>query len=221
MRNPQTLNLYSYAGNNPLSNVDPGGHDCIYATGVGSGYEVKSGDCYSDTDSGIYVNGTVTSANYNASNNSIGYTYTAYDTGNLGTGVIANVPAPQPMDGGAVTPGDDGLGAIAGGMAIDYAVGRVLGALGLGVEEAASSTAPNVVFGTDAESAAHTMRHVASEGLNPEEVQGAIKSDIGNGANIRPDSNTRYIEVDGKTLRYNARKLPNGTINVGKIVVEE
>jgi len=56
--------------------------------------------------------------------------------------------------------------------------------------------------------------------LNPEDVQGAIKSDIGNGGNLQSGSNTRYIEVDGKTLRYNAYKLPDGTINVGKIVVE-
>jgi len=58
---------------------------------------VLSGDCRSDTDSGIFVNGTVTSANYDASNNSIGFRYTNDDTGSLGTGVIANVPTPQPM----------------------------------------------------------------------------------------------------------------------------
>jgi hypothetical protein len=127
LSNPQSLNLYSYVGNNPLTNTDPDGHDCIYANG-GSAY-VKSGDCFSDTDPGTYVNGTVTSANYSASNNSIGFTYTNADNGNLGAGVSANVPGPQPMDEGAVTPGDNGLGFIVGGMATDYAIGRVLGSI--------------------------------------------------------------------------------------------
>ena len=27
--NPQSLNLYSYVRNNPLSSVDPDGHDCV------------------------------------------------------------------------------------------------------------------------------------------------------------------------------------------------
>ena len=128
--NPQDLNLYSYVHNNPLTNVDPDGHDCIYSTGVGSGVFVKSGDCYSSSDPGIYVNGTVTSANYNASNNSIGFTYTNDDTGNLGTGVIAGVPPPQPMDEGVAIPGDNGMGLIVGGRVGNYALGRALGWIG-------------------------------------------------------------------------------------------
>jgi hypothetical protein len=52
LSNPQTLNLYGSAGNNPLTNVDPDGHDCIYFSGSGDA-SVKPGDCYSDTDNGI------------------------------------------------------------------------------------------------------------------------------------------------------------------------
>ena len=54
--NPQSFNLYSYAGNNPVANSDDDGHDCIYNNGDGTRY-VLGGDCASDTDSGIYING--------------------------------------------------------------------------------------------------------------------------------------------------------------------
>ena len=35
---PQSWNLYSYVRNNPLTNTDPDGQDCIYGDGNGSGY---------------------------------------------------------------------------------------------------------------------------------------------------------------------------------------
>jgi RHS repeat-associated protein len=87
--NPQSFNLYSYAGNNPVANSDDDGHDCIYNNGDGSGYVLR-GDCASDTDSGIYVNGTVdvNSFQYNASNNSSTFTYTPDSGANIGVGTI-------------------------------------------------------------------------------------------------------------------------------------
>jgi RHS repeat-associated protein len=33
-QNPQSWNLYSYVQNNPLVNVDPWGHDCVYTYGA-------------------------------------------------------------------------------------------------------------------------------------------------------------------------------------------
>ena len=87
--NPQSFNLYSYAGNNPVANSDDDGHDCIYNNGDGTGYVLR-GDCASDTDSGIYVNGTVdvNSFQYNASNNSSTFTYTPDSGANIGVGTI-------------------------------------------------------------------------------------------------------------------------------------
>jgi uncharacterized protein RhaS with RHS repeats len=38
-QDPQTLNLYSYVRNNPLSNIDPTGHDCVYLNNGGNGVE--------------------------------------------------------------------------------------------------------------------------------------------------------------------------------------
>jgi hypothetical protein len=77
--------------NNPLINVDPSGQDCIYADGNGGGY-LQRGDCTSDQDSGIFINGTVdaNSFKYNSANNSSSFSYTpdGAGPGAIGTGVI-------------------------------------------------------------------------------------------------------------------------------------
>jgi uncharacterized protein RhaS with RHS repeats len=38
-RNPQSWNMYAYALNNPLANVDPNGLDCVYFNSQGNGVE--------------------------------------------------------------------------------------------------------------------------------------------------------------------------------------
>src|SRR5208282_1118831 len=45
---PQSWNLYPYVRNNPLTNTDPDGHDCVVQTRVDGTHEtisVSSGNC--------------------------------------------------------------------------------------------------------------------------------------------------------------------------------
>ncbi|HXZ27129.1 MAG TPA: RHS repeat-associated core domain-containing protein [Terriglobales bacterium] len=96
---PQSWTAYSYAANNPLNAIDPSGLDCIYTSDQSSGsvtVTVKTGDCYSDTDNGVYVNGTVdvNSLSYNGRTGELGYNFSNPDEGTGGTGVIALAAPP-------------------------------------------------------------------------------------------------------------------------------
>lgn len=88
---PQSWDAYSYVRNNPINAIDPDGRDCIY---IGdNSVSVKTGDCVSDTDNGIFVNGTIKpkSGSYDSSTGTLGFSYTNDDTGAISKGVIGNV----------------------------------------------------------------------------------------------------------------------------------
>ena len=53
MDDPQSLNLYAYVGNNPLSNADTDGHACISLVNSGSGFCTRA-DTYKTFDDRVY-----------------------------------------------------------------------------------------------------------------------------------------------------------------------
>jgi len=94
---PQSLNLYGYVSNNPLSRIDPDGHDCVYVdndSGHITGW--NSGDCDNSTEekanSGYYVNGTVdwSSMSFDQASGSVNFNYTD-ENGNAGVWSILGV----------------------------------------------------------------------------------------------------------------------------------
>ncbi len=148
-QDPQSWNLYSYVRNNPLSNIDPNGEDCITTSNQSSsGITVTTEQGGSaETCSGTYVNGTVDRSSYSYNGRNLGYSFsndTASGTGTISFGSSQSDnsdwgPGSSNMLGAAqigrtATVGNGlgiGLGVIGAGAGAGIAYGAYAGGTGL------------------------------------------------------------------------------------------
>jgi hypothetical protein len=210
---PQTFNLYSYVRNSPTTSIDPDGHDCVY---VGSSISVVRGDCISDKDNGIYVNGTVdlNSFTYNPKNSSIGFSYTPDDAapGTFGTGVIQQTP-PR-MDNGAASPGFLGPADVFFVRVPDLGIMSKIGELlGFGAKE--TTTVIGKMADLQAEGAIKEGEHALADDLadmgspkaNWAQNSGKLREVMSKGKPIRdasagkPGSNTGFLRMERNVLK--------------------
>lgn len=106
------------------------------------------------------------------------------------------------------------------------AIGGLAGHLiGAGIDaalaaRAATAQAEAVQFGRTANQVYHAFRHLQEEGVNVEAAKDAILNDISAKGTLPQGLTTGTVNVGGRSLTYNAFKLADGTINVGRVTVK-
>ena len=89
---------------------------------------------------------------------------------------------------------------------------------GLTVDAARGVTNTEIRFGTVENQVSHAFRHVEKAGLDREVVRDSIRGDLLKNMDRLPDGLYEgSVNINGVRLDYNAYRLPDGTINVGRI----
>jgi RHS repeat-associated protein len=187
LENPQTLNLYSYMRNNPLSGTDPDGH-CDWCQKLGNWL---SGN-------GWYTNAQVVDQ------------HRSWLLEHVSTDADAkkvNSATPQQVN--------DTYACLHSSSCTQQMQDYVAA-----MKSAAQAAAAAVQFGSNPNQDYHTFRHVEDAGIDKNAAEQAIRQDLAGKESSLPQGLTKgSVNVGGKTLDYHAYKLPDGTINVGRITV--
>jgi RHS repeat-associated protein len=232
---PQTWNAFAYVRNNPTTNIDPDGLDCVSTSNQTSTSVTVSVTAGSNCSAGqTYVPGTVDMSSLTYSGTTVGYGYTPYDTNQTYTiGAGINI-GPTISDSavavlGSVYRQSNGpVNFFAGATFLPlsiYGPETLLDSLSLpmslGLSEGSTATGASAVkFGNNANQSYHTFRHVEEAGIDKQAAESAIRNDLaGKGASLPQGLTKGQVSVQGKVLQYNAYKLPDGIINVGRITV--
>ncbi len=211
---PQSWNLYSYVQNNPITNTDPDGHDCVVQSRIDDTHEsisVSSGNCAGKgTGSGqsaTYVPGTVTGISVNGGN-SIDIGYNSYDGQSSGVTNSRGAPAfDHPgIDGPANAAifgqiGNNGMGAIkwfGEQMAWNVVGGVAAHGIGLGVEALQAARAARAAQAAEALAVAERVtqhafvKHAGEFGnITRNEFQSLVQETMANPSEVRSLSNGR------------------------------
>jgi hypothetical protein len=231
--NPQSWNLYPYVLNNPLTNTDPDGHDCVVQSRIDDTHEsvsVSSGDCSGvKTGSGqsaTYVPGTVDRGSI-SSNGSGGISvgFTPYGGGG-GTASLNGAPAfnnpgidgpaNAAIFGGIGNRGMNAIGAFAAGSVVGgIAGGAALSAVGA---DAALSILTEDLSGVLSR-AGSAVGNQGAKVASQEVAEAAAKKWVGEGARPLIDRGTGKvigeISADGtKIARWTSAAKAQPYINL-------
>jgi RHS repeat-associated protein len=198
--NPQSWNLYSYVQNNPLTNTDPDGHDCVTQTRTNStseNVEVSSGNCTGASGNGTtqtYVNGTVKLSDIHAGADGhsidIGYTDS---NGNSGVQNANSAPVPE-NSGIAVGYNQAAFGSLANtSLGVKYVGTPIMNAISYFLGGLLSSTAPMI---TGIEAGGSTGSTYLYEKLGP------------NGEHLK------YGITNNPATRYSPGQLAGGRLKI-------
>jgi hypothetical protein len=80
-------------------------------------------------------------------------------------------------------------------------------------------SAPKYQFGRTSNQVYHAFRHIDKLGLSRSTVKSAILQDLRSVSSTMKSGTTvyRFVNVGGQNIKYSAHKLPNGTVNIGRI----
>jgi hypothetical protein len=193
LADPQRWNRYAYVRNSPLTLVDPDGKNPVAVMGLIGSAVYIGWNAYENAQRGDpwHKNWGVEGAK--------GFVVGA----TLGLGSL--------LTGGAAGATESAVTAASrtsGAAAAEHAGAAVSG--------------PIVRFGANPEQTRHALRHVLGEtDLAPRAVTEAIRSSLSRNADrVGGALYQGYVEVGGVLLKYNAYRLKDGSINVGRITVE-
>lgn len=105
------------------------------------------------------------------------------------------------------------------GNAAQYSIDNKVGFFTGAPSQNSKNSGINIQFGNNANQEYHTFRHTDELGLNRAEVKTAVEIHLEANAHLieagRPFN--QIINYNGQNIQYTGYKLPNGTINVGRI----
>jgi hypothetical protein len=88
------------------------------------------------------------------------------------------------------------------------------------LEQGAAKVPGSVRFGSNSNQTSHAFRHVVEAGMDSQAVENAIRGDLGKIGDISGQY-SGTVAVQGRSLIYSAFGLPDGTVNVGRIVISK